>query len=382
MDRLRAVAVWATAHPYRALSAAAAVFWGYAIWLQGGGPGGDWYNLTRSSQEFTSSAGLHLYAQHPQLTFGPLALLVVIPLRYLGPHHGWQVTSALLFGAGVVCLRLLDAAADRAGPWTRDRRRQALVVGGLLVLISWIGPAGAWGHADDVFALVAVAVAVWAAAQDRWLLTGVMIGIGAGFKPWAIFAIALAMHGDARRWRGPAVAVLVSVLPWLPFEIADHHTLDVTHVRLQVFAASGLRVLGVPVASHPSWTHSVQLAVAVAAGVVVVARRRWALVPLVAFIARIELDPATWSYYGTGVILGALAADLIAPLSALALRTFTCALLAYYVPEVAPFFGLSSSGIELVRLGARLAVIPALVGLPWVASRLASVQARKNASTS
>lgn len=374
MDRLRAVAVWATAHPYLVLTLVAAVLWRYGV-ASAGGAGADWDTIVRASNAFTGHTGLHLYGQNPRLTFGPLALLVVVPLRYLGPYEGWQVTSAILFAAGIGCLWLLESAAGHAGAPSRKRTRAGLVLGGTLVLVAWIGPASVWGHSDDVFALLAVASAVWATAQDRWLLAGVMIGVGAAFKPWAIFAVALAVHGDARRWRGPAVAVVVAVVPWLPFEIADPATWDVTRVPLRVHAESGLRLLGVAVDAAPTWTHSLQLVVAVLAGVVVVLRRRWALVPLVVFIARVELDPAGYSYYGTGVILGALVADLLRPLSVPALRTLICSVLMYFVPELAQAFASSTMSLSLVQIIARLAVIPVLLALSWAAAKHASARA-------
>jgi hypothetical protein len=55
----------------------------------------------------------------------------------------------------------------------------------------------------------------------------------------------------------------------------------------------------------------VQLGGALLAGSVAVWRRRWAAVPLVGIAMRVALDPQVFVYYTAGLVLAALAWDLL-----------------------------------------------------------------------
>lgn len=363
MNRLRAAVDRAAAHPYAIFTLLAIVLWRVGI-TRARGEGLDWDTMVQASHGLTGSVGLHIYGQRPDLTFGPLSLVAAVPLRYLGPNLGWPGTSAILFAAAVGCLWFLRGAARHAGVRDDLRARCALLVGGVFTLLALDGPAAFWGHPDDVFTLLAVSAAVWASAQRRWVLASVMVGVAAGFKPWGIFVLALAAHGDLRRWRGPLLALVVAVLPWLPFIAADRGTLNVSHIHVAVFPSSGLRLLDGLGGASPGWAHTLQLVVAIGAGAIALARGRWELIPLVAYVARVELDPATFSYYNAGLVLGAFAADLISPLSLPALRTVSCWVLAYGVPDLAgQALSRESNWLDLIDFGSRVAIILAVAAL-------------------
>jgi hypothetical protein len=319
-DRLAGWSTVAVAHRYALLSTTALVLW---LLAGHGGYADDWHFFVQGANSLTNSSdptgGLHVYATHPYLQFGPLALLVVVPLRLIGPDGGWMLGSALCMGLGVLTLALVE--------------RAAILVGGVFFLKAWCYPAVDGGHPDDVLALTGIAVTVLAVARQRWILAAVAIGCAGAAKPWAFMALVLVAAIPGRRLRVVALAVAVGFAPWLPFVVADPHTLDLGQFHLSVAPGSSLTWLGLAAArSAPSWPRLLQFVVAGSLSAWALARGRWMLIPLIAFAVRINLDPLVTTYYPAGVVLGALIWDVTAPTRIPGLRTIVTWLLLLAVP--------------------------------------------------
>jgi len=86
--------------------------------------------LTRPAPD---RGGLHLYATHPELQFGPLTLLVAVPLRHLDPWQGRVAATVLLTVMGLVVL----AGLVRVREYTDRVHNSLLLLTGLLLLPVW-----------------------------------------------------------------------------------------------------------------------------------------------------------------------------------------------------------------------------------------------------
>ncbi len=206
---------------------------------------------------------------------------------------------------------LLLAALWRLVP-PSARRPSRLALAGLVFLPGWAELATHAGHLDDVLALCLGVAALHAVARGNGVAAGLLVAAAADAKPWAVaFApLVLALPGR-RRWRGGIAVVAGVAAVWLPFVLYDPHTLGVTRFTIPTAASSGLRALGVTARVTPPWDRPVQIVLGCALGTAAVARGRWAAVVLLATSARILIDPEVFSYYTSGVLLGAVAADLI-----------------------------------------------------------------------
>lgn len=356
-------------HRYVVLTVVAVVMWIDAISV-GGAQGQDWHYFLSGAGALTGTTGLHVYAQMPDLQFGPLALVAAVPLRYLGPLHGWYVVSAAGMALGVVAIRVAEStAAELLGNDDDPALARAVLVGGAFVLAAWTSGAVTKGHPDDVLAMLGIAFAARAASQKRWLLTSLLVGLAAAAKPWAMFALPLAAAVPRARWRGPAVALVVAIVPWLPFLVADPKTLRVGSVHLPVNGLSTLHALGLAVGSTPAWPREAQLVVAVALGFLAVRRGTWWLVPIIAAAVRVNLDPAAVDTYGMGVIYGALLWDLISPLRVPAQRTIAAWFAVFYVLNDLSSLGPPTSLYRWTVVLARLLVLVAPVWATLAAER-------------
>src|SRR5260370_23242799 len=76
------------------------------------------------------SGGLHLYATHPALQMGPLALAVSAVLRGMGPGSGRGIAVVAMSATGLPLL----AAVWRLLAVPEPRRRRRLLVAGAVVL--------------------------------------------------------------------------------------------------------------------------------------------------------------------------------------------------------------------------------------------------------
>ncbi len=340
------------------LLAAAAV----ALLLSRRGTSGDWDFFQSGSTLLRGPHPLHLYASHPELQIGPLALVAAIPFTLLA--WGTALVKAVIFAGGLVCIR----SAELTGRALRGSVPPLRVlVGGLLFLPVWAFVATS-GHLDDAMAVCGVAVAMVCIVRDRSLAAGVLLGLAIGAKPWAVLAVPVLMGlGADRRVRALGPVVAIPALAWLPFVVSAPSTaraLASFHIALMPYSALHL-LLGLPVGtSYPGWVRPLQFAVALVLALAVARRGAWWAVPAIAFGVRLVLDPGSITYYGAGLGAGALFVDFVAagmPLLSLgalvgiALPTYL-ELWLFARDQVAPALSLMGQAAYL-RLGTAAAVV-------------------------
>jgi len=288
------------------------------------GTGADWHYFVLGSELLFGfhhrysplAGGLHVYANYPDLQIGPLSFVVATPFRLLGRTNG-RIAVALVGTAVAPALVYVMERAART-VWREDARRSdelvafTALLGGLVVVQAWAFLATIYAHLDDVLVLSACTIAVWAVANRRPWLTGAALGIGMAAKPWGIVALPLVMALPGRdRWRALGAAGAVTAVAWLPFVVVDPATLAAVRPAVMTQPASVLHLLGVPLFDAPGWVRPVQLGVALMAGAAAVARGRWGAVLLVGVAVRVALDPEVFLYYSAGLLVAALAWDLL-----------------------------------------------------------------------
>lgn len=260
----------------------------------------------RAADQLFSGRALHLYADHPDVQIGPLALAAA---RWLGFDRGRTtpvigVTSTVLLvlcASGVSVL----AAAFLGRPPGWWARAVALTPLG----IAWWDVLPSTAHIDDALAITGI---VWAAVcvqRGHGARAGLLLGLAIAAKPWAAFALVLlARRGVGRR--GLASAAAVSAAAWGPFLLGDLSTLG----RLGAFHinASALSLWSVLGFAHaPGFERVLQLGVATVGGVVLVrAHRPDALLAWV-FGTRLLLDAGAYPYYMAELLVGLAVVDLV-----------------------------------------------------------------------
>jgi hypothetical protein len=259
--------------------------------------------------------GLHLYANYPQLQIGPLAFVIAEGLRQLGPHQGVFAAEAVLTLAGLYLVHTVMRIALVARPDLAGQPvalRLTLLAGGAVFLVGWAELATTFAHLDDAVALVLAVLAVRAALSGRPVLTGLCIGLATDSKPWALVFLPILFMLPVRAWGRAAASMLAAIaVAWLPFAVADHHTVAAMHYTIRNLPASALRALGVSDPRTPSWDRPAQVLIGWMLAAAAVWRGRWPAVILLGVGARIALDPADWGYYTAGVLLGALLWDVL-----------------------------------------------------------------------
>lgn len=346
-----------------------------------GGPGGDWLFfregfalLTRGRADiphrFTTvhltGGYLHLYALHPRIQIGPLALLVAgvsgaldTLNRYLAPLVTAMIGLATVAGVERVALAL--------SPGRGREVRKITLLGGLFLLYAWVQAFVQWRHLDDMLVLLGVLVAVAAVGRRRPWLLGAAVGLSVAAKPTALVLLPLLFALDRRR---TIIAVLVAgaliCACWLPFVIADPATLHAGVPQTLIRPGSGLTAVGFGIGAAPRALRVVQLLVTLVGGGLAVARGRWYLVPLLGFGLRTSLDPSMAGYYAVSVLLAAMIADLV-PLPRSPMKTLL-AWLAF--SEAFPFPGVSSwpAFDFTVQAWLRLVVPLFLIAAAWRAT--------------
>lgn len=301
-----------------------------------------------------TAGGLHVYASHPELQIGPLALLAAVPLTHLDPWHGRVAAVLILSASGP----LLLAALVRIREWSGRIRDPLLLATGLLVLPVWTEVAAHYAHLDDALALAAIAAATGAVRRGSAVTTGVLLAVATDSKPWtlACCALLLALPAD-RRGRGIAAFAAGVALAWIPFLLADPHTLNLGHFTIPNVPASALNALGVHDPSTPFWDRGAQLVLGVAVSALAIRRGRWPAVLLAVVCARLLLDPETYKYYTSGLVVAAALVDLYVPRRGFPMWTSAAALF-YIVEDVlgsvlpAHLLGVLRAGYCLVVLGA------------------------------
>jgi hypothetical protein len=264
--------------------------------------------------------GLSLFAHHPNLQSGPLTFILAAPITPLGAEHGLYAAQIIMMTLGLLLLFALERAAlayrTDVDP---SRIRWTILGGGLALLPVWALAAVYWGHFDDVLALLFSVLALWSVAVRKPLLVGLFVALAVDSKPWAagFLPLVLAVPGGWS-WREPrlralGLAVLLIAALWLPFVLGDSQTLSsLSNFSIRNTPDSALRALGINDPGTPSWDRPAQILLGCVLGSLAVWRRRWPAVVLVGVCARLILEPNDYPYYYAGLIIGALAWDLLA----------------------------------------------------------------------
>jgi hypothetical protein len=246
------------------------------------------------------AGGLHLYAVAPKLQIGPLAFLVAEALR-VGGHPDLLAAQVLGTAGGAYVLWQAGRLGRRLSGW-------AVV----FFVPVWMYLAVASAHLDDVLALVGGVAALAAARSGRALAAGLLLGLAADAKPWALgfAALLLLLPGWPARLRAAAATAATIAAAWLPFFLADSRTSRALHFTIPNTSLSALRALGVTDPRTPPWDRPAQMLLGIALGVIAVRRGRWPAVLLLAVAARLALEPGTNKYYAAGAAVGAVVWDL------------------------------------------------------------------------
>jgi hypothetical protein len=253
------------------------------------------------------AGGLHVYAAHPELQIGPLALLAAVPLIHLDAWHGRLCAVLLLSASGPLLLAYLVRVRERSGP-VRD---PLLLMTGLLVLPVWTEVAAHYAHLDDVLALAAIVGATGALRRGSAATTGLLLAAAADSKPWVVgCGLLLVVLPAGKRGQGLVAFSTGIALAWVPFLLADPRTLDLGHFTIPNVASSALNALGVHDPATPPWDRGAQLILGVAVAALAVRRGRWPAVLLAIVCARLLLDPATYKYYTSGLLLATALVDM------------------------------------------------------------------------
>jgi hypothetical protein len=270
----------------------------------------------------TLPGGLHLYGNYPFLQIGPPPLLVAKAIQ-VGPREGIYVAGVLVQLLGLGYIYFLDRAF---GAWRTRIGRAAVLVGGAVVTAAW-GSVTHYRHLDAL-TLCSIAAAAWAMTRARPVTAGLLLGLAAASKPWGVPALALALTFPTWRTRTVSLAAAAATVLtfWGPFIVADRETLKLGEVTLQLSPASALSALGVHHLASGQPIRLLQFGAGLVLASVVVLRGAWPLAPLVAFTARLLIEPSAYPYYIAAVVAAAFLADLGAVRGRLPLLTIIAAL--------------------------------------------------------
>lgn len=257
-----------------------------------------WHFFHDGSRWLTGAHPLLLFADHPELQTGPLALLVARAL-------GKDVALVLMAAAGPLLLLALAPLV------ATERRLRRLLLAGLVLTPAWCVLAVRWGHLDDVLAMAGAVVALRAACAMRPVPTGLALAAALAAKPWAVGFLPLLLVLRTGRARAAVAAAAGTAVAWAPFVLATRRTLAALHPPVALVPSSGLHALGVRGDVVPAWGRVLQLLAAPAAALVAAVTRRPAGVLLVALAVRLALDPQDNAYYVGSAALAAAVFDLL-----------------------------------------------------------------------
>jgi uncharacterized membrane protein len=110
----------------------------------------------------------------------------------------------------------------------------------------WMYLAVASTHLDDVLALAGGVAALAAARAGRPVGAGLLLGLAADAKPWALgFSALLFLLPDWQaRLRGIGTTAVTVAAAWVPFFLADPRSSRVLHFTIANTPLSALRALG------------------------------------------------------------------------------------------------------------------------------------------
>ena len=198
---------------------------------------------------------------HAMSGFPDLGLRRDAPANTVGSMPGvWSeamlftAISGVLFGLASVVATGFLAGAHRGRPWDAVYYAAAPTVA-LAGLINW-----------DVLAVLSVAIALWAWARGRPILSGVMIGLGTATKLYPLFLLGafLVVAVRRRQLSGVVRAALAAAVAWLAVNLpamvtAPQHWLTFWTMNSERGADLGsiwniVRQLGLP--SSPSFINT------------------------------------------------------------------------------------------------------------------------------
>jgi hypothetical protein len=242
------------------------------------------------------------------------------------------------------------------------RHPSRLLAAGLLFLPIWSELVTHAGHLDDVLALTCGVAAMHALTKQNALATGLLVAAAADCKPWALAFAPLVLALPRREWwRAGLVAVAGLLAAWLPFLLYDPGTLSATRFTIPTAVSSGLHVLGFTDPHTPAWDRPAQLLLGCLLGTIAVVRGRWPAVILLATSARILLDPEVYGYYTSGVLLGAVAFELILARHRLPWLSLTGVLALYGVRSLGHIMPISLDIMGWLRVGYVVLVVAAVL---------------------
>jgi hypothetical protein len=255
-----------------------------------GEPVSDW-PIARSAGDFLLHGNLNVYAEHSGAQMGPLALVIAAVL----PGKVYLLFVAALLGVFLALILLTGV---------KERSQRPLLAAALLLAWPWASLA-VQGHADD--ALVLTALAGMLLAHKRAHTTGVVAAflVAIAAKPTAaVFLPLLFLHSPTALVAGIGGAALL----WAPFVLVDPvGFLSAGRGHSDVLHGSVLALLGVePYSGYPGWVRPAQLGLCLAAAWWLGRRSSWPAAIVGVLALRTLLEPATWNYYSTSVIAGAL----------------------------------------------------------------------------
>ena len=283
---------------------------GAAAGVVGGGRG-DWDVFVTAGKAMLGPDGMSVYARFPDVQTGPFSLLIARVLS-ITPRDGFVVSTILCVGLGLFAIRCLERAQHPGRTTDPQGTHMTVLLGGLVVMFWW-AKLGGYGHLDDAIVLTAAAAAVLKIRQGKSIVAAVLIGLAIATKPWAVILVPLTFVPVGPLWqrlRAPLIANAIGALFWLPFFVAEPHTLESMRPTVNIAPDSVLQLFGVTNESLPTWMRSAQLLGALGLATFAIWRGRVGGVLLVAVAFRMMTDPGTWSYYTAGLMLGALAWDL------------------------------------------------------------------------
>lgn len=268
---------------------------------------GDWDQFVGAGRAMFGADGLHVYVTHRDVQTGPLSLVLAWLFSHT-PRGGFVLATIVCAGLGLVVVRSHELLARR----TRGRTNLELLVlcGGVLVAFTW-AKLGGYGHLDDAITLTAAVVALYEVRAGRSLSAALAIGIGIATKPWGVIFLPLTLATRPRDLRAPVVAGAVAAVAWLPFVIGAPDSLKALRPTVDLAGDSVLALLGLTDGSMPGWLRVGQLVACLAVASVLVAKNRPESVIAAAIAVRMATDPATWSYYTPGLVVGVLIWDLL-----------------------------------------------------------------------
>ena len=270
---------------------------------------GDWPFFLDMSRRMLSSNGFHVFAEHTNIQSGPVALMAVRMLS-IGPMNSRGGRAIVFFVAAIAMVELLirvRRTMSTSKVWNH------VTSPAVVLTMLWWTYFESYGHLDDALVVVIFAAALLLRTRGNPAWVGVLVGVAIAIKPWAVLLLPLTLmpHNESkRRWVPLAVSVSVAALWWAPFMVVAPGTLRGLKPSVKLGADSVLQLFHFRASNFPAGLRVVQLCGAVAVAFAAVRSRRLAGLLLGGVAVRVGLDPATWRYYTSSLVVGALFWDV------------------------------------------------------------------------